>query len=151
MRIWNWYLWIYGLTASALFVTAYLWEKPTGWKNAFYALGGCMLFWLLNIEIAHWFNTRNYLTFDFTGQLAQALTYTLAWGLFGFCTIGLGLRLQKSMVSKVGVGIMGLTLAKFFLSDIWQLQALYRILGLFGLAVLLIVASFWYQKKQKVQ
>ncbi len=151
VRIWNWYLWIYGLTASALFATAYLWEKPTGWKNAFYTLGGCMLFWLLNIEIAHWFNTRSYLTFDFTGQLAQALTYTLAWGLFGFCTIGLGLRLQKSVVSKVGVGIMGLTLAKFFLSDIWQLQALYRILGLFGLAVLLIVASFWYQKKQKVQ
>lgn len=151
VRIWNWYLWIYGISAVALFVSAYLWEKPTGWKNAFYTLGGCMLFWLLNIEIAHWFNTRSYLTFDFTGQLAQALTYTLTWGLFGFCTIGLGLRLQKSVVSKVGVGIMGLTLAKFFLSDIWQLQALYRILGLFGLAVLLIVASFWYQKKQKVQ
>ena len=151
VRIWNWYLWIYGLCAAALFVSAYLWEKPTGWKNTFYTLGGCMLFWLLNIEIAHWFNTGRYLTFDSTGQLAQALTYTLAWGLFGFCTIGLGLRLQKSVVSKVGVGIMGLTLAKFFLSDIWQLQALYRILGLFGLAVLLIVASFWYQRKQKVQ
>ncbi len=149
--IWNWYLWIYGLTAGALFTVGYLWDKPTGWKNAFYTLGGCMLFWLLNIEIAHWFNTGNYLSFDFTGELAQALTYTLAWGLFGFCTIGLGLRLQKSVVSKVGAGIMLLTLAKFFLSDIWQLQALYRILGLFGLAVLLIVASFWYQKKQKVQ
>ena len=46
---------------------------------------------------------------------------------------------------------MSLALLKFFLSDIWQLQAIYRILGLFGLAVLLIVASFWYQKKQKVQ
>ena len=149
MRIWNWYLWIYGLTATALFTVAYLWDKPTGWKNAFYTLGGCMLFWLLNIEIAHWFNTGKYLSFDFTGELAQALTYTLAWGLFGFCTIGLGLRLQKNVVSKVGAGIMLLTLAKFFLSDIWQLQALYRILGLFGLAVLLIVASFWYQKKQK--
>lgn len=151
MRIWNWYLWIYGLTAIALFVTAYLWEKPTGWKAAFYILGGCTLFWLLNIEIAHWFNTGKYLSFDFTGQLAQALTYTLGWGLFGFCTIGLGLRLQKSVVSKVGAGIMALTLGKFFLSDIWQLQSLYRILGLFGLAVLLIVASFWYQKKQKVK
>ncbi len=151
VRIWNWYLWVYGLTAGALFTVAYWWDKPTGWKNAFYTLGGCMLFWLLNIEIAHWFNTGKYLSFNFTGELAQALTYTLAWGVFAFCTIGLGLRLQKNVVSKVGVGIMGLTLAKFFLSDIWQLQALYRILGLFGLAVLLIVASFWYQKKQKVQ
>lgn len=151
MRIWNWYLWIYGLTAAALFATGYLWEKPTPWKNTFYILGGCMLFWLLNIEIADWFNTGKYLSFNFTGQLVQALTYTLAWGFFGFCTIGLGLRLQKSMISKVGVGIMGLTLGKFFLSDIWQLQSLYRILGLFGLAVLLIIASFWYQKKQKIK
>lgn len=151
IRIWNWYLWIYGLVACALFITARLWDKPASWKCAFYALGGCMLFWLLNIEIAHWFNAPHYLTFDFTGQLAQALTYTLAWGLFAFCMIGLGLYLQKNAVSKVGVGVMGLTLGKFFLSDIWQLQSLYRILGLFGLAVLLIVASFWYQRKQKVQ
>lgn len=149
--IWNWYLWIYGLTATALLTVAYWWDKPIGWKNAFYTLGGCMLFWLLNIEIAHWFNTGKYLSFDFTGKLAQALTYTLAWGLFGFCTIGLGLRLQKNVVSKVGAGIMLLTLIKFFLSDIWQLESLYRILGLFGLAVLLMVASFWYQRKQKVQ
>ena len=46
---------------------------------------------------------------------------------------------------------MGFALFKFFLSDIWQLEALYRILGLFGLAILLIAASFWYQKKQKAQ
>jgi uncharacterized membrane protein len=110
-----------------------------------------MLFWLLNIEIAHWFHTGRFLSFDFTGQVAQALTYTLAWGLFAFCTMGLGLRLQKSAVSKVGVGVMSLALLKFFLSDIWQLQAIYRILGLFGLAVMLIAASLWYQKKQKVQ
>ncbi len=151
VRIWNWYLWIYGLTTAALFATGYLWEKPTPWKNTFYILGGCMLFWLLNIEIADWFSTGKYLSFNFTGQLVQALTYTLAWGFFGFCTIGFGLRLQKSAVSKVGAGIMVLTLGKFFLSDIWQLQSLYRILGLFGLAVLLIIASFWYQKKQKIK
>ena len=150
LRIWNWYLWIYGLCAGALFVTAYLWQ-PDNWKRVFNILGGCMLFWLLNIEIAHWFHTGRFLSFDFTGQVAQALTYTLAWGLFAFCTMGLGLRLQKSTVSKIGVGVMSLALLKFFLSDIWQLQAIYRILGLFGLAVLLIVASFWYQKKQKVQ
>lgn len=149
--IWNWYLWIYGLCAAALFATAYLWQKPTGWKNAFYALFGCVLFWLVNIEIAHWFHTGKYLHFAFTGQVAQALTYTLAWALFAVCTIGIGLRWQKSAVSKAGIGVMGLALLKFFLSDIWQLQAIYRIIGLFGLAVMLIVASFWYQKKQKTQ
>ena len=150
-RIWNWYLWLYGISAFALFASAALWDKPKGWKNAFYTMGGCILFWLLNIEIAHWFNTDSHLSFDFTGQLAQALTYTLAWGLFGLGAIGLGLCLQTKALSKAGVGVMLLTLTKFFLSDIWQLEALYRILGLFGLATLLIVASLWYQKKQRVQ
>ena len=151
MRIWNWYLWIYGLCAGALFVTAYLWERPTGWKYAFNILGGCMLFWLMNVEIAHYFSTGSELSFTFTGEVAQALTYTLAWALFALATIGIGLRRQKPLVSKIGIGIMGLTLLKFFLSDFWQLQSMYRILGLFGLAILLIVASVWYQKKRKVQ
>ena len=149
--IWNWYLWVYALSAFAFFVVARWWNQPAVWKKIFYSLGGCILFWLLNIQIAHWFSPQHALTFDFTGQLAQALTYTLAWGLFALGTIGLGLYLQKSPVSKAGIGVMMLALGKFFLSDIWQLEALYRILGLFGLAVLLIVASFWYQKKQKVR
>ena len=149
VRVWNWYLWVYGICAIACFVTGYLWKESRFWKNLFYVLGGCLLFWLLNIEIAHWFNTGEFLSFEYTGRLAEALTYTLAWALFGFITIGLGLWKRKTTVSKVGAGIMGLALLKFFLSDIWQLQSLYRILGLFGLAILLIVASFWYQKKQK--
>ena len=151
LRIWNWYLWIYGLCAAALFVTASVWEKPSNWRNAFYALFGCVLFWLMNIEIAHWFHTGSYLQFAITGHVAQAVTYTLAWALFAVCTIGIGLRLQKSIISKIGIGIMAIALIKFFLSDIWQLQAIYRILGLFGLAIMLIIASFWYQKKQTIR
>ena len=80
--------------------------------------------------------------------MAEALTYTLAWALFASSTIGLGLHLQKPAVSKAGIGVMILALLKFFLSDIWQLELIYRILGAFGLAILLITASYWYQKKQ---
>lgn len=150
-RLWNWYLWVYGLTALAIFVIARLWEQKSTWKNVFYVLAGCILFWLVNIEIAHWFNTGSGLSFDFFGQVAEAITYTLAWALFATGTIGIGLKWQKSAVSKVGIGVMGLALFKFFVSDIWQLELLYRILGAFGLAIVLITASFWYQKKQSVR
>lgn len=151
--IWNWYLWVYGLCALAYFVCARWWPEPGFFKNAFYAAGAVALFWLLNTEIAHWFSVGNhkYLRFEFTGQLAQALAYTLGWALFGLATIGIGLKTQKSAVSKAGIGVVGLALAKFFLSDIWQLEAVYRIIGLFGLAVMLIVASFWYQRKKVVK
>jgi len=151
VHIWNWYLWVYGICALCFGLIAYLWEKPEQIKQAFYILCGVTLFWLLNIEIAQWFSTGDTLTFAFTGQLAEALTYTLAWALFGSAVIGLGLFKDKSVISKIGVGIMILPLIKFLLSDIWQLELLYRILGSFALAVILIVVSFWYQKRQKIK
>lgn len=149
-HIWNWYLWVYGICALCFGLIAYLWDKQSEIKNLFYILCGLTLFWLVNIEIAQWFNTDGTLTFAFTGHLAEALTYTLAWALFGFAVIGLGLLKEKNIISKIGIGIMVLPLAKFLLSDIWQLELLYRILGSFALAVILIFVSFWYQKRQKI-
>ena len=150
MHIWNWYLWIYGICALCFGIIAYLWENPLQIKNILYILCGLTLFWLVNIEIAQWFNSGNTLTFAFTGHLAEALTYTLAWALFGSAVIGLGLYKNKSLLSKIGIGIMVLPLIKFLASDIWQLELLYRILGSFALAIILIFVSFWYQKRQKI-
>lgn len=151
LRIWNWYLWVYGLCAAAFFLLARMWEKPSRWAIVFNVCCWAALFYLLNIEIAHWFNTTDVLEFNYTGRLAESLTYTLSWALFGIGSIGLGLKVQKSALSKAGIGIMALALLKFFCLDIWQLEALYRILGAFGLAVLLITSSYWYQKKQKIR
>lgn len=152
VRIWNWYLGIYGVYAACAFLAARFWPNETNpfWKKSLEALGGVILFWLLNIEIAHWFADGR-LSFVFTGRLAEALTYTLAWALFGGVCIGLGLFLEKPAAAKAGVGIIILALVKFFLSDIWRLEALYRIIGLFGLAVILIGASFYYQRKRNIQ
>ncbi|MBO4707691.1 MAG: DUF2339 domain-containing protein [Elusimicrobiaceae bacterium] len=149
-HIWNWYLWIYGICALCFGAIAYLWEKPVQLKNIFYLLCGLTLFWLVNIEIAQWFNSGNTLVFTFTGHLAEALTYTLAWALFGSAVIGIGLFKDRPIISKIGIGIMVLPLIKFLCSDIWQLELLYRILGSFALAIILIFVSFWYQKRQKV-
>ncbi|MBQ2313084.1 MAG: DUF2339 domain-containing protein, partial [Elusimicrobiaceae bacterium] len=150
-HIWNWYLWVYGTCALSFYFIARLWKEPKQIKNIFYILCGVALFWLLNIEIAQWFCTGETLDFAFTGHLAEALTYTLAWALFGSALIGLGLFKEKPIISKIGIGIMVLPLIKFLLSDIWQLELLYRILGSFALAVILILVSFWYQKRQKIK
>lgn len=150
-HIWNWYLWDYGICALSFYFIARLWEEPKQIKNIFYTLCGVTLFWLLNIEIAQWFCTGETLDFAFTGHLAEALTYTLAWALFGSALIGLGLFKEKPIISKIGIGVMVLPLIKFLLSDIWQLELLYRILGSFALAIILILVSFWYQKRQKIK
>ena len=150
-RIWNWYLGVYSICAAGALLAARWWpEQPSCfWKNSLAAMGGIILFWLLNIEIAHWFADGR-LSFEFTGRLAEALAYTLGWALFGGACIALGLSRGKNALSKAGAGIIMLALLKFFLSDIWQLEALYRIIGLFALAVILIGASFYYQRKRKI-
>lgn len=150
-RVWNWYLGIYGIYAVCAILAARFWPPNTSrfWKKSLAVMGGLMLFFLLNIEIAHWFS-RGHLAFDFTGGLAEALAYTLGWALFGGACMGLGVFYNKTTLSKVGAGVVGLAIVKFFLSDIWQLEALYRIIGLFALAFILIAASFYYQKKRNV-
>lgn len=150
-RIWNWYLGVYSICAAGALLAARWWpEQPSCfWKNSLAAMGGIILFWLLNIEIAHWFADGR-LSFEFTGRLAEALAYTLGWALFGGACIALGLSGGKNALSKAGAGVITLALIKFFLSDIWQLEALYRIIGLFALAIILIGASFYYQQKRKI-
>lgn len=150
-RVWNWYLGVYSIYAACALLAARWWpEQPSRfWKNSLAAMGGIILFWLLNIEIAHWFADGR-LSFEFTGRLAEALAYTLGWALFGGACIALGLSGGKNALSKAGAGVITLALIKFFLSDIWQLEALYRIIGLFALAIILIGASFYYQRKRKI-
>lgn len=150
-RVWNWYLGVYGICAACALLAARWWPEHNNrfWKKSLAAMGGIILFWLLNIEIAHWF-ADGLLAFDFTGRLAEALAYTLGWALFGGACITLGLSYGKNALSQAGAGIILLSLLKFFLSDIWQLEALYRIIGLFALAFILIGASFYYQRKRKV-
>lgn len=149
-RIWNWYLGIYTVYAACALLAARWWpEQPNRfWKKSLAAMGIIILFWLLNIEIAHWF-ANGRLSFEFTGRLAEALAYTLGWALFGGACIALGLSRGKNALSKAGAGVIILALIKFFLSDIWQLEALYRIIGLFALAIILIGASFYYQRTKK--
>lgn len=150
-RLWNWYLGVYSICAACALLAARWWPEQLSrfWKNSLAAMGGITLFWLLNIEIAHWFADGR-LSFVFTGRLAEALAYTLGWALFGSACIGVGLFGGKQTTSKAGAGVIMLALIKFFLSDIWQLEALYRIIGLFALAIILIAASFYYQRKRKV-
>ena len=149
VHIWNWYLWSYGICALCFGLIAHL-AQSKQIKTIFYALCGLTMFWLMNIEIAQWFNTEDTLTFAFTGELAEALTYTLAWALYGSALIVFGLQFKKSAISKAGIGVMVLPLMKFIFSDIWQLELIYRILGCFALAVILMIVSFWYQRRKKI-
>ena len=151
-RIWNWYLYAYGVTSGCLLLGARLFGRPreTLLERAgpplLGSLGVIMVFLLLNIEIADYFSIGPTLTFSFSGNFARDMTYSIAWALFALGLIIAGMRIRQRAARYAGVALLGITLAKLFLHDLSDLDELYRIGAFVGVAVILIAASFIYQR-----
>lgn len=150
--IWNWYLYAYGITILCLCVAAWLFRPPraTSFERVaptlLNSLGAILTFLLLNIEIADYFSIGPTLTFSFTGNFARDMTYSIAWALYAFALLLIGMRKKTRWVRYSGVALLALTLAKLFLHDLVNLGPLYRIGAFIGVAIILIVASFVYQR-----
>jgi len=152
--IFNWYLYSYGLVTVALFVGTRLLARPRNLLlnvNApalLATLGTVLAFLLLNIEIADYFTepgTRA-LTFSFFGNFARDMTYSIAWALFALVMLVAGIAKKLRAPRYAALALLCVTLLKLFLSDLAHLNQLYRIGAFVGVAVVLLVASFLYQK-----
>jgi uncharacterized membrane protein len=150
--IWNWYLYGYGLPIFLLFGGAWLFRAPR--QSSFErtaptllnSLGAILTFLLLNIEIADYFSIGPTLTFSFSGNFARDMTYSIAWALFAFALLLVGMKQKTGWVRYAGIALLLVTLGKLFLHDLGNLSQLYRIGAFIGVAIILIVASFVYQR-----
>lgn len=150
--IWNWYLYAYGITIACLFVAAWFFRPPrtTSFERTaptlLNSLGAILTFLLLNIEIADYFSIGPTLTFSFSGNFARDMTYSIAWALYAFALLLIGMRQHARWVRYAGVALLIVTLAKLFFHDLVSLDKLYLIGAFIGVAIVLIVASFVYQR-----
>ncbi len=151
-RLWNWYLYAYGITTACLLGGVRLFGRPR--ENSIErvgppllgSLGVILAFLLLNIEIADYFSIGPTLTFSFTGNFSRDMTYSIAWGLFALGLIVAGMRIEQRAARYAGVALLGVTLGKLFLHDLNDLDELYRIGAFVSVALILIAASFIYQR-----
>lgn len=150
----NWQLYAYSVTAIAMFFAAY-WLMPPHhcWnklnlRGLFCSLGGILLFLLLNIEIADAFTPagERSIAFDFDGNLARDMTYTISWALFALTLLVLGIWKRNAPTRYAGIGLLAVTLLKLFLHDLANIDSGYRIGALIGVAVIALAASFLYQR-----
>lgn len=151
--IFNWYLYAYGIVTVCLFAGASLLAAP---RNKFsginappilFTLGTILAFLLLNIEIADYFSQPgSTLTFEFTGNFARDMTYSIAWALFalGLLVAGIWKKLPGARYSALG--LLSVTILKLFFHDLASLNQLYRIFAFLGVAVIAILASVAYQR-----
>ena len=101
MRIFNWYLYTYLLSAAALFLGA-RWlsktdERIAGNRPSMFlpAAGVIVLFFLLNIEIADFYATGPTIMFRFGATVSQDLTYTIGWLVFGMALLASGIYVRN--------------------------------------------------------
>ena len=74
------------------------------------------------------------------------MSYSIAWALFAFALLLVGMRQKSGAVRYAGLALLLVTLAKLFLHDLGNLNQLYRIGAFIGVALILIVISFVYQR-----
>jgi hypothetical protein len=149
----NWYIYAYGLTTLCLIAGARLLAPPRHRvleANApviLCSLGGVLAFLLLNIEIADYYNPAGrVLTFEFSGNFARDMTYSIGWALFAFALLVLGIARRVRATRYAAIALLSVTLLKLFLHDLASLDQLYRIGAFLTVAVVAILASFLYQR-----
>jgi uncharacterized membrane protein len=154
VRLFNWYLYAYVTCAVAMFVAARL-LQPTDDRVAagvprtstlLTPAGVIVLFLLLNIEVADFFATGPAITFRFGADVAQDLTYTLAWLVFGMAMLAVGIYAHNRYGRIAALALIAVTTSKAFLYDLGSLGGLYRVGSLVGLAASLALVALALQK-----
>lgn len=151
--IFNWYLYAYGIVTICLFAGTRLLAPPrnlvlkSNVPPILAGLGIVLAFLLLNIEIADYFSAPgSTLTFQFSGNFARDMTYSIAWALFALVLLVYGILKKIPGARYAAMGLLCVTLLKLFFHDLAQLGQLYRIGAFVGVAVIAMLASFAYQK-----
>ena len=151
--IFNWYLYTYGIVTICMFAAAWLAAPPRNRVATFnlpptlISLGTILAFLLVNIEIADFFSAPgSTLTFEFSGNFARDMTYSIAWGMFALVLLVAGIIWRTTGARYSALGLLSITVLKLFFHDLASLDQLYRIGAFVGVAVIAMLASFAYQR-----
>ena len=154
MRIVNWYLYTYLLAAAAMGAAAWWFmrtddEIDARIPRARYILPAAavvVLFFLVNIEIADFYASGPEIVFRFGVTIAQDLTYTIAWLVFGMGLLAAGIVAHAKPARVAAVALITVTTFKGFLYDLSALEGLYRVGAFLGLGIALALVSLVLQK-----
>jgi uncharacterized membrane protein len=120
-------------------------EKPI-WASCCGLGAVVVVFAWINLAIADFFASGSELVLSFERMPARDATTSVAWALYALVLLAIGVRSKSSALRWLSLGILVLTLGKVFLHDLGELEDLYRVASLVGLAGSLIVVSLIYQR-----
>ena len=82
----------------------------------------------------------------------NSTSLTVLWALYAIILLAFGIQGKKRLLRLMGIGLLGIVIAKLFLYDLWSMGGIYRIVSSITLGVILLSASFAYSKyKEKIK
>lgn len=79
-------------------------------------------------------------------RLAMQATFSVYWSVCAIVFLAIGLLRDLAPLRYLAIGLFGVTLGKVVLVDLSHLQLVYRIVSFFVLGILLLLASYLYQR-----
>lgn len=137
--------------AALVYLTARRWDQrwplPPAPRKFWGILLAVTTFIVLNIQIASVFAVKGRPFSMLThGSLSMQLAYSIGWLLFAVALMVVGIRRESVRVRQVAIAAIFITAAKISILDVRSLGSLYRVGSFLGLAVVLILVSFLYQR-----
>jgi hypothetical protein len=105
-----------------------------------------VVFLWINLTVIDAFSTGRDLTIVVDRLPARDLTLSLSWALYALVLLAVGMARKSAALRWTSLALMIITLGKAFLYDLANLQDLYRVASLVGLAFSLILISLAYQR-----
>lgn len=138
------------LMAALIFFSMRPWKEP--WplnlirpRPLWPVIFAVFAFYVMNVEIASFFGRYGF-TFSTAGNWGKSFGYSLGWLVFAIGLLAAGIRLESKRTRWAAIGLLSVTAGKIFFRDLWALGQLYRVGSFIGLAVVLILVSYLYQR-----
>lgn len=123
------------------------WPLPISSKQFWGVFLAITSFAILNIEIASVFGDKSR-AFSLLahGNLSHQLGYSLGWLVYAIVLLFVGIKWNVVRVRQAALVLIIITCVKIFLKDLWSLGQLYRVASFVGLAFVLMLVSYLYQR-----
>jgi hypothetical protein len=107
----------------------------------------------ISAEIVHVFGERAYASSAAglpagaaRAELGQQVALSVAWALYAVGLVAAGFRRGYAPARYLAIALFGLTIVKVMTKDIAELDRVYQMLSVLALGVLLVAASYLYQR-----
>jgi len=132
----------FAVSAISLFLAAKFFTER-GQKQTAYVAAHVVTLTALGLELVAWVQR----SIDKANQFeTSTVSISILMALYAVMMVTLGVATKTSINRLLGLLLMSLVVIKLYLSDVWQLGFVFRIVSFLGLGVLLLTMSYLYSR-----